>query len=102
MFGYTRWPVPSNTTSRLLLLVGPGTRSYSTPVSISAFSTRQHGCALIFTHCCEQRCNFTAIPSSLLRRRRASGPARARRAVFVGRLSHIGYPATRRERSPAA
>src|SRR3954462_2985698 len=66
MCGYFRWPVPPKTSLCLALLDGPGTRSYSMPMSMSAFSTFQHGCPLIFTHCCEQRCNLTAIGSSLL------------------------------------
>src|SRR5581483_10264990 len=40
---------------------GPGTRSYSTPMSCSAFSTRQQGCPLIFTHWLLQRWNLIAI-----------------------------------------
>src|SRR5579859_4499736 len=37
-------------------------------MSISAFSTRQHGCPLIFTHWFEQRCSLTAMASSSCRR----------------------------------
>src|SRR4051794_29588410 len=36
------------------------------PMSFSAFSTFQHGCALIFAHCPEQRSNFTAMRSSFV------------------------------------
>src|SRR4051812_39627034 len=45
---------------------GPGTRSYSTPASINAFSTRQHGCPESLTHWFLQRCSFTAIDDSFL------------------------------------
>ena len=54
--------------SRLLLRTpGPATRSYSIPMSCSAFSTRQQGWPLIFTHWLEQRCSFTAIGVLLAR-----------------------------------
>src|SRR5689334_4772055 len=62
--GYRRWPVCSCMWSRLARLCGPGARSYSIPMSCSAFSIFQQGCALIFTHWPEHRCSFTAISSS--------------------------------------
>src|SRR4051794_19376710 len=65
MSGYLFWPVPSTIASRSLFDRGPGTRSYSTPMSMSAFSTRQHGWPLIFTHWLPQRWSFTVIATSL-------------------------------------
>src|SRR5689334_7003049 len=70
--GYLSWPVPSISSVRLSRDVdGPGTRSYSIRMSLSAFSTRQHGWALILTHCPLQRCSFTAIRILLGPRRRS-------------------------------
>src|SRR5947209_4621498 len=61
MSGYKRWPVPSKTDSRLAFFVGPGTASYSTPMSMSAFSTFQHGSASSFSQPFEQRWSLIGI-----------------------------------------
>src|SRR3977135_2287879 len=53
---------------RLPLPDGRFMRSYSMPMSCNAFSTFQHGCALIFTHCPEQRSSFTDMRSSFVGR----------------------------------